>query len=320
MAYNLHLKQLMDDSALPVTKVLAQKLGLLETARAIKRKLFDTLLKGQQVIGIEAAEYKVPFDGREIGFPICGTHSKQWFQRYRDITQNGWHEPSLTRLLEMLAKDSKCLIDIGAHLGYFSALFASAPDRTAYSVELNPKTFSLLERTLTSASGVKGKTMAVNAGFSDEEGEVLVTSAFTSPTFSLAKTEENPDARGRRVNITTLDWFCADAEVVPDFIKIDVEGFEQHVWRGGQQVISKYRPFVLMELHTPQLKAQSISTLAFIHEIQTAGYLVFSTQDNRSKQAEPFLPLDELPQAQNFDILCVPKDSDFLAYLGNQVA
>lgn len=301
---------------MPILRNVAQQFGVLEQARTTKSAVANVALRLRQRLGVEATEYRVPFDGRNIGFPLSSTHAKRWFERYQSNTQNGWHEPSLTRLLEVLAKDRKCLIDIGAHLGYFSALFASAPDRTAYSIELNPRTFLLLESTLKGASGVEGRTIQINAGLSAEPGEVFVETGNTSPTFSLVKEDKDTSARGRRVKITTLDQFCEEMGAMPDVIKIDVEGFERQVWRGGQQIIAKYRPILIVEVHTPQLERQNISTTDFIREIERSEYAVFSTRDHRSIRAEPFLPLHEIPTTPNFDILCVPKESDFLPDLG----
>ena len=297
-------------------KKMAQKLGRVEEARATKAALSDALLKLRQKIGLELSEYKVPFDGRDVGLPIRSTHSKLWFERYRDTTQNGWHEPSVTRLLEVLAQDRKCLIDVGAHLGYFSALFASSPNRTAYAIELNPRTFQILENTLNVASGLKGHAIAINAGLSHEESETRIGSGSTSPTFSLLEGDSLGKASARSVKVTTLDLFCKEIGAAPDVIKIDVEGFERHVWLGGQDVISHYRPILIVEIHVPQLKNLGIEPFDFIREIAASNYAVFSTKDHRSTQAEPFLPLLELPQVPNFDILCVPNESNFLPDLG----
>ena len=116
--------------------------------------------------------------------------------------------------------------------------------------------------------------------------------------------------------MTTLDRFCADTGAAPDVIKADVEGFERHVWRGGQDTIAKYRPILLLELHPPQLEKLGIETADFIREIEKSDYSLFSTKEHRSPRAQPFFPLDTLPATRNFDILCVPNESDFLPELG----
>jgi hypothetical protein len=49
------------------------------------------------------------------------------------------------------------------------------------------------------------------------------------------------------VEVTTLDAFFAERARGPDFLKIDVEGHELAVLRGGQRVLEAHRPTVLVE-------------------------------------------------------------------------
>jgi FkbM family methyltransferase len=49
------------------------------------------------------------------------------------------------------------------------------------------------------------------------------------------------------VDTTTLDTFFADQPRGPDFLKIDVEGHELAVLRGGRNTIEKHRPTLLIE-------------------------------------------------------------------------
>src|SRR6185369_10481627 len=49
------------------------------------------------------------------------------------------------------------------------------------------------------------------------------------------------------VDTTTLDAFVQQNKLRPDFIKIDVEGHEIDVFRGGVETLSAVRPLIIFE-------------------------------------------------------------------------
>jgi FkbM family methyltransferase len=52
-----------------------------------------------------------------------------------------------------------------------------------------------------------------------------------------------------QVSMTTIDYVCQHENVVPKLIKIDVEGAELFVLRGGKEVLTKHRPIIILGLH-----------------------------------------------------------------------
>ena len=49
------------------------------------------------------------------------------------------------------------------------------------------------------------------------------------------------------VKVSTIDKTFSDFSGEVDLIKIDTEGWEYFVLKGGKQTINKYRPIILME-------------------------------------------------------------------------
>ena len=58
------------------------------------------------------------------------------------------------------------------------------------------------------------------------------------------------------VPVISLDEFVASGSRAPDLIKIDVEGGEAEVLRGGPKLFSTKRPLIIMEIHTIQARDQ----------------------------------------------------------------
>ena len=67
------------------------------------------------------------------------------------------------------------------------------------------------------------------------------------------------DIAARDVEITTVDAYCARSGAAPDWLMIDVEGYEFDVLAGAAETIRRCRPGIIVELH-PQLYPAGAAT------------------------------------------------------------
>lgn len=79
------------------------------------------------------------------------------------------------------------------------------------------------------------------------------------------------EKRECQVSSITLDRFVADSGIVPDVIKIDVEGAELLVLRGARQVLAQHRPSLLLGVH-PYWLPRSDSTRDIFDLLESLGY------------------------------------------------
>lgn len=161
------------------------------------------------------------------------------FQVWREDTYIG-------RALRSILTPSSNTIDVGAHLGStLSRICSLSPlgHHVAY------------EAVARKASWVQDKFPEVDvrtSAVSDAVGEIRFNENLSRPGFSSISGDDEPgwsrgdSLRELTVPCTTLDADI-DAERPLDYIKIDVEGAELSVLRGGAELICRHRPVLLFE-------------------------------------------------------------------------
>ena len=162
-----------------------------------------------------------------------------------------------TALRPMFARyipEDATVIDVGAQAGQFTKLFVSlAPKGHVYSFE--PGEYA--RRILTTVVRLKGlrNVTIVPAGLSDQPGEAVLTSPVKksgSIGFGLShlgQHEGDQPGYATTVSLITLDTFVAERRIQAlDFIKVDIEGWEVHMLKGGIRTLERFRPPMLLEI------------------------------------------------------------------------
>ena len=135
----------------------------------------------------------------------------------------------------------RVMIDIGANIGIFARPSA---ERFEHVICFEPvlKNFEVLQKNLENYSNVE----LYNLGLSDKDQ----TATFELQTLKCGHTKQvakfvpNPEFEKHTGELTTLDRFNFESV---DWIKIDVEGFENAVLDGSRDTIQRNRPWLLIE-------------------------------------------------------------------------
>lgn len=180
-----------------------------------------------------------------------------------DVYFAGLHDgiaDSFSSICEAFVPRDGVVMDVGANIGITAiALSRCAPSGTVYAFEPAPTVFSALAENvrLNQLANVRTFNLAV----SDADGSVSFNenSAYGSIV----------EAGGISVPATTIDKFVADNDIQRlDFLKIDVEGFEQHVLCGAKSTTAKLNPTIQIELNGWTLAAHSkINIVDFLESI-----------------------------------------------------
>lgn len=178
------------------------------------------------------------------------------------------------------------VIDVGAHAGQFSKLFARmAPRGQVYAFEPSAYARSILTRSL--AFNRLAHVKVIPMGLSDAPGELILHTPIKARGglgFGIAHFgEDGQDARDTMdqvVPLTTLDAFAqAEGLTRLDFLKADVEGWEVNVLKGGLKTLAKYRPALFLEVSDASLARAGARPTDIWDILRPLGYRALKAPD-----------------------------------------
>lgn len=197
--------------------------------------------------------------------------------------------------VERLLPDNATVFDVGANFGYYSVMLASKKNGASqcFSFEPSPTTYRMLEENirLNNLSNVS----AFQMGLSDTVGTaaIKVGDGNSGATFLT---------EGDGIRTTTLDAFCAEHPEVKsiDFIKLDIEGFEERFLRGGLKTLQRTHPVILIELNPVTLPRAGSSVQSVVSLIRSLGYQLFEVRRDR------LVELTSLPNGEDHvNAICI---------------
>lgn len=146
---------------------------------------------------------------------------------------SGLHEfPEMAYLLHVLRPED-IFVDVGANVGSYTILAASVVGASGYAFEPVPQTFAKLQRNI-ELNHLEARVVAQNLGLADKAGTLRFTSDLDAVNHAVASGEVVGNTI--EIAVTTLD--SALHEVSPSLVKVDVEGYETLVLKGGLKTLS----------------------------------------------------------------------------------
>jgi FkbM family methyltransferase len=186
----------------------------------------------------------------------------------------GTYEPEVRRIFRTVLPLGGIALDIGANVGWHTLLMASlvGPSGRVLAVEANPALRQRLHDHLRLNRFRQVEVMPCAAADTEGTMEFYAPAANDPDSGNGHVVELSAGGRGGtiRVEARRLDAIIAAAGIERlDLIKIDVEGFEWRVLRGGEETIAKFRPHIVFEYNaeyasrgggTPELMGEFFRT------------------------------------------------------------
>lgn len=151
------------------------------------------------------------------------------------------------------------ILDVGGWEGVFAMFFARAvgKDGRVIVFEPNPKNAEIIKENI-ALNNLSNVTVTQHAvGRASGVSKLIVDTSLSSGTGTIhgnVHTKQNDSVKQVDVDLISLDEFISQSGVVPDFIKIDVEGFEWEVLQGMSEFLENHSPMLFIEMHDDYLQ------------------------------------------------------------------
>lgn len=172
------------------------------------------------------------------------------------------HRKKISKFLKKSNLKFKVIYDVGSNNADYSLLFNKIYSKAnIFSFEPNPSLYKIASHNTRKFSNIKIIEKAVGNSNTIKDLKIDQNSSLTtslsksnksSNTYKIKKFLYGESSKNIvKINIIKLDSFI-NKRNVPDFVKIDVEGYEEEVLKGLQKNIKKIK-LVMIEFHFDKL-------------------------------------------------------------------
>ena len=218
---------------------LAELLGRDSLVVRLFRPWYDT------VLDVTSGWYGIPWPINGVTYRVAPRH------RYQMASACDAH---LAEWLAERVRPGQTALDVGANVGVYVLQFAhwSRPDGRVIAVEPNPSARAVLEKHVR-LNGLEERVEIVSAAVGATAGEAALFFFEDSGMSRLGA--PNPTLAGRATAITvpvvSLDDLCESRALAPDWLFIDIEGFEIATLAVDRRLLAARRHAmgVVVEMH-----------------------------------------------------------------------
>jgi FkbM family methyltransferase len=247
--------------------------------------------------------------------PAATSGGKVFFLHFNDRVISSrilWRhsfEPQELEFMRTKIKKGDTAVDIGANIGYHTVFFSGWAGKRGrvFAFEPEPANCALLKRN-SAANGCENIILEQKAVCEHPGNLRLFLREDQKGAHSLYA---SPDKTGAiEVECVTLDDYFYKRGIRVDFIKMDIEGAEGAVIRGGLKLFKETRNLKgFFEFNPFMLKAAGEEGLDFIKLLQDAGYAISRPEKETGQIRE--ISLDDLREI----FQCKSADEDFVTNL-----
>ena len=175
----------------------------------------------------------------------------------------GSFEKETFSFFKKLVKPNMTIIDIGGNIGLFSLTASATMDDSGkiYAFEPAEEVFNDFQKNI-ELNNFKNIQL-IKKGVADKSGEISFNICEDNAYNSINLTPMNKIVRKITIKTVSLDDFCAKEEIKKiDIIKIDTEGAEFMVLKGGEKTLTKEdAPILIMEYNRFILSEAQLSDI-----------------------------------------------------------
>ncbi len=214
---------------------------------------------------------------------------KNYIRRWKLNMLWGLYEPETYELFKKIIKPGMIVVDIGAHIGYFTRLFSTlvGPTGRVYAFEADPENFALLIKNTRGFRNIE----KINLACTEKTGMIDFWRGEKTGTHSTIQASFH--SQKIAVPCISLDeWMKRESVLRIDLIKMDIEGGERAAFLGMAKTLKDTRVLVT-EFAPALIEAAGGTPDEFLNTLESYGF-----------QVSPITPLG----SQTFtNLYCVKK-------------
>ncbi len=190
--------------------------------------------------------------GKGISWPINNV-TYRIDPRHRHRLGQEYDAPVAAYLKERVQPGAICL-DVGANVGVYVLQFAhwAGPTGSVVAFEPNPVARAVLQKHV-EMNGLNSQVKIVPSAIGASCGEAELFAADADGMSRLGEPNEAIAERTSKltVSLTTLDAYCEAEDLKPDWLFIDIEGFELAALSGARRLIKSRgeKLGIIVEMH-----------------------------------------------------------------------
>jgi FkbM family methyltransferase len=186
------------------------------------------------------------------------------------------YEKHFTAFANLVINEGDTAIDFGANLGYHTITLSSFVGNYGKVYSFEPQRIIFQQLNCNVFINGLDNVYTYNLAVGEKESDVFIN----SPDFhniypmytNIGNTSINTDKVGSLVRQISLDSLNLPKL---NFIKMDVQGSELNILKGGKNTIEKHRPYMFMEIEEKQLKLFNLTSKDLIDYTKNLGYSIY---------------------------------------------
>ncbi len=141
---------------------------------------------------------------------------------------------------------------------------------------------------------------------SDKKETITLNNNSTSASVIEDITSTFPTVQKEEKESTTIDEFCKDMAKL-DLLKIDTDGFDFKVLKGGEETIKRLTPFLIVEFSGYFLEKLGFSLNKLADLLEVLGYKQFVVPTETMEELDKESLLRLVKNNSSRDVFCIPQ-------------
>lgn len=177
------------------------------------------------------------------------------------------YEPNQRKVFIFISKFSENIFDLGTQIGFYAIIAAKLGADKVYAFDID-KSFLKIAQKHARNNKVNDKIEFVQAAIGESNNEIIEVENFSGKS---------------KLRSISLDYFCKQNNIWPDFVKIDIEGWELETFRGAKEILKK-GPIILFSLHSPFILERNKKPEEVFEILFNNNYKIFDLTENFGKE------------------------------------